>query len=245
MGKSDYTENGVLPLQVIGLSYSLGGKQLLLNLNFSLETGLRTVILGPNGAGKSLLLRLCHGLLPLQSGSISWGGQSPAQAGRSLAMVFQRTVLLRRSVTDNLGHVLGVMGVPREQRRQRIQAAMDEAGLTALAEHPARTLSGGEQQRLSIARARILQPRALLLDEPTSNLDPGATAAVESMICNADADGTRIIMTTHDILQARRLAGEVLFLHKGRLLEHSPADQFFDRPATDEAQRFLQGELLQ
>ena len=123
--------------------------------------------------------------------------------------------------------------------------ALAEAGLSGLAEHSARTLSGGEQQRLSIARARVLMPRVMLLDEPTSNLDPGATAAVESKIKDADLQGTRIIMTTHDILQARRLAGDVLFLHKGRLLEHSPAGQFFDRPTTDEARRFLRGELLQ
>ena len=238
-------EPALLPLEVRDLCHSVQGKDLLLNLNFRLESGVRTVILGPNGAGKSLLLRLCHGLLRPRSGTISWGGQTPAQAGRGLAMVFQRTVLLRRSVADNIGHVLGIMGVGGEQRRARIQMALVESGLSELAEHPARTLSGGELQRLSIARALVLRPRVLMLDEPTSNLDPGATAAVESMIRDADTEGTRVIMTTHDILQARRLAGEVLFLHKGRLLEHSLAGQFFDHPATDEARRFLQGELLQ
>ncbi len=243
MDRADKTS--LLPLEITDLCHSAQGKDLLLDLNFRLEDGLRTVILGPNGAGKSLLLRLCHGLLKPRSGAISWGGQTPAQAGRGLAMVFQRTVLLRRSVADNIGHVLGIMGVSGEQRRARIESALVEAGLAELAEHPARTLSGGEQQRLSIARALVLRPRVLMLDEPTSNLDPGATAAVESMIRDADAEGTRIIMTTHDILQARRLAGDVLFLHKGRLLEHSPAGQFFDHPTTDEARRFLQGELLQ
>ncbi|MCW8846315.1 MAG: ATP-binding cassette domain-containing protein [Gammaproteobacteria bacterium] len=235
----------LLPLEVTDLCHSAQGKELLVKLNFRLENGLRTVILGPNGAGKSLLLRLCQGLLTPQSGMIRWGGQTPAQAGRGLAMVFQKTVLLRRSVADNIGHVLGIMGVRGEQRQARIDMALAEAGLSGLAEHSARTLSGGEQQRLSIARARVLMPRVMLLDEPTSNLDPGATAAVESMIKDADLQGTRIIMTTHDILQARRLAGDVLFLHKGRLLEHSPAGQFFDRPTTDEARRFLRGELLQ
>ena len=237
-------KTSLLPLEVKDLCHSVKGKDLLLNLSFRLENGLRTVILGPNGAGKSLLLRLCHGLLSPGSGTISWGGHTPAQAGRGLAMVFQRTVLLRRSVADNIGHVLGIMGLDGEQRRARIEMALLESGLSELAEHPARTLSGGEQQRLSIARALVLRPRVLMLDEPTSNLDPGATAAVESMIRDADAEGTRVIMTTHDILQARRLAGDVLFLHKGRLLEHSLAQQFFDRPATDEARRFLQGELL-
>lgn len=236
---------GVMPLEVAGLSYMVAGKVLLDKLDFRLEEGCRTVILGPNGAGKSLLLRLCHGLLQPGSGSVSWAGRSPSGTGRELAMVFQRTVLLRRSVSDNIAHTLGIMGVPGKQRATRINAALKEAGLSELADHPARTLSGGEQQRLSIARARVLRPRVLLLDEPTSNLDPGATAAVEAMIRAADEDGTRIIMTTHDILQARRLAEEVLFLHKGRLLEHTVASRFFDQPDTDEARRFLRGELLE
>lgn len=236
---------GVMPLEVQGLSYLAGGKVLLNKLDFRLEAGFRTVILGPNGAGKSLLLRVCQGLLQPGAGSVRWAGRAPADAGRELAMVFQRTVLLRRTVSDNLAHVLGIMGVPRTQRASLIDSALKEAGLSELAEHPARTLSGGEQQRLSIARARVLRPRVLLLDEPTSNLDPGATAAVEAMIRAADADGTRIIMTTHDILQARRLAEEVVFLHKGCLLEHTSASRFFDQPETDEARRFLRGELLE
>jgi len=235
----------VMPLEVSDLSYVAGGKILLNKLNFRLEGGVRTVILGPNGAGKSLLLRVCHGLLQPGSGNLSWAGRTPSQAGRDLAMVFQRTVLLRRTVSDNISHTLGIMGVARQERSSRIDTALKEAGLSDLADHPARTLSGGEQQRLSIARARVLRPRVLLLDEPTSNLDPGATAAVEAMIRAADADGTRIIMTTHDILQARRLADEVLFLHKGRLLEHTVASKFFADPDTSEARRFLLGELLE
>jgi tungstate transport system ATP-binding protein len=238
-------QHRVMPLEVSDLSYVAGGKILLNKLDFQLEDGVRTVILGPNGAGKSLLLRVCHGLLQPDSGRVSWAGRTPSQAGRELAMVFQRTVLLRRTVSDNIAHTLGVMGVARQERSSRIDTALEEAGLSELADHPARTLSGGEQQRLSIARARVLRPRVLLLDEPTSNLDPGATAAVEAMIRAADADGTRIIMTTHDILQARRLADEVLFLHKGRLLEHTAAKVFFGEPVTDEARRFLLGELLE
>lgn len=244
MDKLD-TQHGVMPLVVSDLCYSVNGKTLLSDLCFRLENGVRTVILGPNGAGKSLLLRACHGLIKPVSGSVSWDGRTPAQAGRELAMVFQRTVLLRRSVADNIGHTLAIMGVSRDQRGARIDKALDEAGLSELADHPARTLSGGEQQRLSIARARVLRPRVLLLDEPTSNLDPGATAAVEAMIRAADEDGTRIIMTTHDILQARRLAEEVLFLHKGQLLEHTPAKTFFSAAKTGQARSFLRGELLE
>lgn len=234
----------LLPLEVEGLCHQANGKSLLDNVSFRLEGGHRTVILGPNGAGKSLLLRICHGLLQPTRGRVSWAGLDPRAAGRKVAMVFQRTVLLRRSVAANLDHALAVMGMGPAERQRRVIAALEEAGLLHLADHSARTLSGGEQQRLSLARAMVLEPRVLLLDEPTSNLDPGATGAVEAMIRRADAEGIRIVMTTHDIAQARRLADEVLFLHKGRLNTHATAGAFFSSPETEEARTFISGELL-
>jgi tungstate transport system ATP-binding protein len=236
--------NPLLPMHARRLDLRLNGKQLIDQVSFSLDGHHRTVILGPNGAGKSLLLRLVHGLLRPSSGSVTWAGLSPTQAGRRLAMVFQRSVMLRRSVAANVRHVLTVMGVPRAQRSERVQRTLSNAGLSALAECSARTLSGGEQQRLSIARAWALSPQVLLLDEPTSNLDPGATAEVEALIRAVEGSGTKIIMTTHDIAQARRLAGDVLFLHHGRLLEHTGAESFFQRPQTKEAAQFIRGELL-
>jgi tungstate transport system ATP-binding protein len=201
------------------------------------------VILGPNGAGKSVLMRLLHGLLAPTSGSIRWGRLAPAQARRRQGMVFQRPVMLRRSALANLRHTLAVRKTPRSQRGELAANALAMAGLETHARQPARTLSGGEQQRLAIARAWMLAPEVLLLDEPTANLDPTATAGIERLVEEVKAQGTRIIMTTHDIGQARRLGTEVLFLHQGRLLEHSAARAFFAGPATEAAARFIRGEL--
>ena len=233
-----------MPLVVRDLSYVAGGKAILDAVSLRLETGARTVILGPNGAGKSVLLRLCHGLLEPSAGHIRWGGLDAATARSRQSMVFQRPVLLRRSVAANIEHVLKVKGVARARRLPMVAEALAGAGLASLARQPARTLSGGEQQRLAIARARVTAPDVLLLDEPTSSLDPDATRAVEELIRAIDAAGTKIIMTTHDLGQAHRLADEVLFLNRGRLLEHSPAAEFFRRPRDPLAARFLSGSLL-
>lgn len=233
----------LMPLEVHGLSFTAGGKQIIDDVSFTIRGGARTVILGPNGSGKSVLLRLLHGLLAPASGRISWGGLSPSRARRRQGMVFQRPVMLRRSTLANLTHALAVHGVPRDQRREQARRALAVAGLEDRARQPARTLSGGEQQRLAIARAWALEPEVLLLDEPTANLDPEATAAIEGLVRAVEARGTRIIMTTHDIGQARRLATEVMFLHRGRLLEHDAAQSFFAGPATPAAASFIGGGL--
>ena len=244
MAEAGPAGHSLLPLEVSELVLRLNGKTLVDRISFSLGGMGHTVILGPNGAGKSLLLRMIHGLVTPTHGTVRWAGLTPAQAGRRLAMVFQRSVMLRRSAAQNVAHALSIAGIGGAERESRLRRALDDVGLSALAEHSARTLSGGEQQRLSIARAWALQPMVLLLDEPTSNLDPGATAAVEALVRAVAAAGTKIIMTTHDIAQARRLATDVLFLHRGRLLEHSAARQFFDRPQNPEAYKFIKGELL-
>ena len=232
-------EAGLMPLAVEALGFVAGGQQILADISFTLSDSSCTVILGPNGAGKSVLLRLLHGLLAPTSGSIRWGRLAPAQARRRQGMVFQHPVMLRRSALANLRHTLAVRNTPRSVRGALAANALAMAGL----ETHARTLSGGEQQRLAIARAWMLAPDVLLLDEPTSNLDPAATGAIERQVEEVETHGTRIIMTTHDIGQARRLATEVLFLHQGRLLEHTPAEDFFAGPATRAADRFIRGEL--
>jgi tungstate transport system ATP-binding protein len=233
----------LMPLVVERLGFAAGRQAILEDLSFSLDDSGCTVILGPNGAGKSVLMRLLHGLLTPTSGTIRWGSLAPDQARRRQGMVFQRPVMLRRSALANLRHTLAVRKVPRDRRAALAGEALAMAGLEAHARQSARTLSGGEQQRLAIARAWMLAPEVLLLDEPTSNLDPAATASIERLIQEVKAQGTRIIMTTHDIGQARRLATEVLFLSEGRLLEHSPAAEFFAGPATTAAARFIRGEL--
>jgi tungstate transport system ATP-binding protein len=237
------TTNSILPLELREVSYEAGGKRLIKQVSCTLEPGLRTIIIGPNGAGKSLFLRLCHGLLKPASGQVLWHGNS-APAAQHQGMVFQRPVMLRRSVSANVDYALAIQGTPKKERRRIIDEVLSHTGLRRFADYPARLLSFGEQQRLALARVWALKPQILFLDEPTASLDPPATHAVEQIIEAIHAAGTRIVMTTHDLGQARRLADEVMFLHRGRLLEHAPAAQFFEEPQNDLAQAFVRGELL-
>jgi tungstate transport system ATP-binding protein len=234
----------ILPLRAKGLGFSAGGLDILKGVSLTVEAGAPTLVIGPNGAGKSVLLRLLHGLLAPSAGQVSWAGR-PGEAARRQSMVFQRPVLLRRSVLANAVYPLRLAGVPRAERDARAREALSLVGLAALADRPARRLSGGEQQRLALARAAALQPEVLFLDEPCASLDPAATRAVEEIVAALAArGGTKIIMTTHDLGQARRLAGDVMFVHRGQVLEHAPARIFFAGPATPEAAAFLHGELV-
>ncbi|MFN9093383.1 MAG: ATP-binding cassette domain-containing protein, partial [Alphaproteobacteria bacterium] len=205
----------ILPLRAEGLGFSAGVIAILSDVSLTLEAGSPSIIVGPNGAGKSVLLRLLHGLLAPSTGRVLWAGD----AARRQAMVFQRPVLLRRSVLANAVYPLKLAGVAAAEREPRARAALEMVGLAALADRPARRLSGGEQQRLALARAAALSPEVLFLDEPCASLDPTATRAVEEIVGTLAARGTKIVMTTHDLGQARRLAGEVLFLNRGRLRE--------------------------
>ena len=233
----------ILPLRVDELSLAVRGRILLNRLTFEISRGRRAVILGPNGAGKSLTLRLCHGLIRPTSGSVRWSG-APESARRKHAMVFQRPILLRRSALGNLTHALSLASASKRKRLERACQALERFGLSHLARAPARVLSGGEQQRLAMARAWALAPEVLFLDEPTAALDPAGTRAVEAMIEAFHGEGMTVVMTTHDLAQARRLADEILFLHHGRLLEHTPAAEFFEGPRSEPARAFIRGELL-
>jgi tungstate transport system ATP-binding protein len=228
-------------LEARDLSVVLGGVRALDGLSVTLEPGLRTIVLGPNGAGKSVLLRTLHGLIRPTSGTVAWGGR----AGRPTrqAMVFQRPVMLRRSAVANIAYALAVNGVAEPERERRASAALARVGLSGIAHRPARVLSGGEQQRLALARAWALSPEILFLDEPTASLDPGAAAEVERVIASIAAEGTRIVMTTHNLGQARRLADEIVFIHAGKAVERTASDRFFEQPVSNEARLFLQGEL--
>ena len=234
----------ILPLYLKDVSYEISGMRLIKDLNVEFKTGSLTVILGPNGAGKSLLLRLCHGLITPSRGIISWGGPHANTSRKYQAMVFQRPVMLRRSVIANLNHSLRYRGINKVERSLRIEKLLQQTGLSRLAKVPARLLSIGEQQRLAVARAWSLDPEVLFMDEPTAALDPAATHSLEEIISAIKLSGTKIIMSTHDLGQAQRLADEVLFLYRGRLLEKAEAVKFFKEPENDLAQSFLQGELL-
>lgn len=231
-----------LPLRLEEVGFAARGATLLADVDLVVPQGGLTAVLGPNGAGKSLLLRLCHGLIAPTSGRVRWA--DPERAAGAQAMVFQRPVLLRRSARGNIDHALALRRLPGAVRRARAAAALERFGLGPLADRPARLLSGGEQQRLALARAWALRPEALFLDEPSAQLDPAATRAVEAMIATFVAEGMTVVMTTHDLGQARRLADRVAFLHRGRLVESGPAAGFFAKPKSREACAFLAGDLL-
>jgi tungstate transport system ATP-binding protein len=233
----------LLPLVLDRVSFDAGGRRILDGVNETIERGPRTVVLGPNGAGKSVLLRLCHGLLAPTAGAVRWSSPDRVRAPRRQAMVFQRPVLLRRSVFANLAFALRIAGIGAAERDRRAWAALARVGLTAFAHRPARVLSGGEQQRLALARAWMLEPEVLFLDEPTANLDPGATREIEAIVQSIHESGTKIVLVTHNLGQAQRLGDEVLFLDRGRLVERASVERFFFHPATAEAAAFLQGEL--
>ncbi len=234
----------ILPLELREVSLRADGRALLHQITLDFTTGPRTVILGPNGSGKSLLLRLCHGLIPPDEGTVRWRGPDTADSRRRQAMVFQDPVMLRRSVTANVAYALRLNRVDGADRDTRIANALTHTGLTDLKRRPATVLSGGEQQRLALARAWALAPEILFLDEPTASLDPGATGAVEAIIQDMHKGGCKIVMTTHDLGQARRLADEIIFLHKGRIAERANADAFFGMPESETAQAFLDGRLM-
>ena len=218
------------------------GRTLSEHLSLTLRGRGTTAIMGPNGAGKSLLMRLLHGLLKPSSGSILWGGKPLDEDIRTRqAMVFQRPTMLRRSAIDNLRFVLG--DLPRCERERRVAELIAEAKLEHVASTPARLLSGGEQQRLAIARARATEPEVLFLDEPAASLDPASTHAIEELTRTIQADGIKVILVTHDRGQAKRLADEVVFINKGRITEQSAAADFFARPASAAARDYLDGRL--
>ena len=231
-----------LPIACIGLAVARGATSILAGVDLTIARGARTVVLGPNGSGKSTLLRVLHGLIAPSGGSITWGGRVEHPARQ--AMVFQHAVLLRRSAAANIRYALDLAGIKGSEAEQRIDDALAEVGLRPLAHRSARVLSGGEQQRLALARAWALEPEVLFLDEPTASLDPKATRAVEDIVRSIHARGTTIVMSTHNLAQARRLADDILFLHGGQLCEQSPAAVFFNQPVTVEAVAFLEGERL-
>jgi len=239
------TDGAVLPIRGAGLAFERGGRRILDDIDIEVGGTGTLVLIGPNGAGKSLLVRVLAGLVEPTAGEVTWAGAAPDRRRASrIGFVFQRPVHLRRSVLANIEYALAVAGVARAQRGRRALAALERARLAHLAHASARLLSGGEQQLLSIARALATGPEVLILDEPTSNLDPSATLAIEALIGAVRSEGTRVVLITHDLGQARRLADEVAFLHRGRIIERTPSATFLRKPATSQAQAFVRGEIV-
>lgn len=223
-------------LELQELSLAESEVRIVQDVNLKVSRG-STAILGPNGAGKSTLLRLMHGLLRPSAGRVVWP-QALAQA-----MVFQRPVMLRATALANIEYGLRLRGHSPAEQRKRALAALERVGLPELAHRQARRCSGGEQQRIALARAWALEPQVLFLDEPTASLDPASSREVERIIREIAAVGTKIVMTTHNLGQARRLAEEVIFLNGGRMLEQTPVAEFFTQPQTLAARDFIREEF--
>jgi tungstate transport system ATP-binding protein len=230
-----------LPIRLQNVGFAAGDTRILSDVALVLSAGAPTVLLGPNGSGKTTLLKLAMGLLPPSEGRITFAGQSRS-AGRRRAFVFQKPVMLRRTVARNVAFALKTAGSASTDTR--IEQLLTRVGLAGLRNRPARRLSGGEQQRLALARGLARDPEIIFLDEPTASLDPFATKGVEDIIADVARAGVKVVMSTHDLGQARRIASDIVFLAKGRLCEHAAADAFFSNPKTEEAQRFLAGDLV-
>jgi tungstate transport system ATP-binding protein len=232
-----------LPIAFEDVTVAVGTVTLLDRVTMTLKQGEPTVLIGPNGAGKTTLLRLAMGLLEPSRGRITWAG-NPHSPPTRRAIVFQRPTMLRRSTVANVAYALGAAGVPRARHAAAIAELLALVGLDHAAERPARRLSAGEQHRLALARALARDPAVLFLDEPTASLDPASTKAMEDVIRAVSRHGIKVVMSTHDLGEARRLAGEVVLLHRGRVIESGAARLFFDAPCTEEARKFIAGELL-
>jgi tungstate transport system ATP-binding protein len=232
-----------LPIVLEDATVVVGQLTILSDIVLTFAAGAPTVLIGPNGCGKTTLLRLAMGLLTPSRGRVTWGGRIEAVPTQR-AIVFQRPVMLRRSAEGNIRYALKTAGVAHNARATRAAELLGLVGLGKLGERPARKLSGGEQQRLALARALAKEPQVLFLDEPTASLDPAASKAVEDIIRAFTARGIKVVMATHDLGSARRLAGDVVLLHRGRVVETAAAATFFANPATREARSFVAGELL-
>jgi len=230
-----------LPIKLEAVTVRAGAVSILRDVTLEIASGAPTVLLGPNGSGKSTLIRLGMRLISPSAGRITFGGHSAASGTRS-AVVFQKPVMLRRTAAANIAFALLAAGRPSDAGT--VFHLLSQVGLAALADRPARRLSGGEQQRLALARALARTPEVLYLDEPTASLDPAATKSVEDIIARTASEGIKIVMATHDLGQARRLAGDIVFLAGGRIVEQAASPHFFTSPSTDAARRFLAGDLV-
>jgi tungstate transport system ATP-binding protein len=234
----------LFPLKVRGAQTARRGKVLVGPVDLDLRGAGVTVVMGPNGSGKTTLLRLLHGAARLTGGRIDWAcGEQEARSRQGF--VFQRPVMLRRTVLDNLMYPLRMRGTAKADAQEQAQEWAGRVGLDKMLGRMAPNLSDGEQQKLALARAMITQPQVLFMDEPTAALDGRATREVEAVIRAARASGTQLIVSTHDMGQARRLADEVLFLLHGQVTEHSPARAFFDAPGSMQARAFLRGDIVE
>jgi tungstate transport system ATP-binding protein len=234
----------ILPLKMSGAVVKRRGKTLLGPVDMTVAAQGFTIVMGPNGAGKTTLLRTLHGLERLSAGQIEW--QVPlAAAQMRQAFVFQTPIMMRRSVRENIAYPLLVEGQSKSKAYARADEWAKRVGLGAALDQPAPQLSGGEKQKLALARALIRDPQIIFLDEPCANLDGRSMREIEAILKDAQSNGTRILMATHDIGQARRLADDIVFLMHGNIIETAPAKDFFAGPTTQQAKALLQGDIVE
>ena len=248
-------KSALLPLSVDAVCYDTprrhpaeAPKRVLHEITFQVQRHRKLLILGANGAGKSVLLRIMHGLLPISAGRVTTACGKPINdlsLRRYDAMLFQHPVMLRQTALDNV--LYGIYAnehadISVADSERAAQMALDAVGLSAISHQPARVLSGGEQQRVAFARVLARQPELLYLDEPTASLDPQSARQIEVLVGLAHERGATIVMTTHSLAQARRLADDIAFLHEGKLAEFTPAKEFFSQPRSTVASAFLSGE---
>ncbi|MFN3661305.1 ATP-binding cassette domain-containing protein [Yoonia sp.] len=233
----------ILPLNLQDIAVRRRGKRLLGPVSLTLQGAGISVLIGPNGSGKTTLLRAMHGIERITAGHKAWS-VSDADAHAAQSFVFQTPIMMRRNLRDNIAYPLILRGMRRAEARLAAEDWAARVGLAAALPRPATVLSGGEKQKLALARALVTEPQVLFLDEPCANLDGRATQDIEKILLAACAAGTRIVMSTHDLGQARRLADEVLFLHDGLLIDMLPAAAFFAGPVSPQATAFLNGDLV-
>jgi len=233
----------ILELDKIGKNYR--ALRALDSMSLKATGGRIIVLIGVNGAGKTTLMRIIAGLEEPTAGDISFNGQNTIakELRKITTMVFQRTIMFNRSVYDNVAFGLRVRGVKDEEIAEKVPQALRLVGLTNFEKRNAKKTSGGEQQRIALARAFVLFPQILLLDEPTANLDPNNATIIERAITSRRKDDEIIIMATHNLAQARRLADEIVHIYNGRIVERSNPDEFFNDPKSDITKKFINGEL--
>ena len=232
----------ILPLRIQRLNFLINKKNILKNINIDFIDNSISVIMGPNGSGKTILLKIINGLLKPSSGEIIYKDSDLKFNQRIFqSFVFQKPVIFRSSVKENLKFIFTLK---KSNYRLSLKNYLEIVGLESLINSPARKLSLGEQQRLSVIRAFANEPSFILFDEPTSNLDPHSTLVIEKIILAAKKFGIKIIFVTHDIFQAKRLADEIIFMDKGEIIEISKAKNFFDKPSSSQAQKYISGEIL-
>jgi tungstate transport system ATP-binding protein len=238
------SNNQFLPLIAKDITYEVDGAKLIKGINLEIRSGGSTIILGHNGSGKSLLLKLLHGVIMPSSGQVTWNNNIPTTYQYWRTFLLQTPTFFKQTVQYNIEFVLRIAGIPASEQKTRCQQALEICGLSAKSHRNTHSLSGGELQKLSLARAWVLKPSVVLLDEPTVALDPPSVFGFENIIHQFKQSDTKVIMTTHDLAQAKRLADEIIFIEAGKVIEQSQAGKFFSGPQSSQAQNFISGELV-